>query len=143
MACYCETKNYPSASNATGRYFIPANSSKKIGVQGAQIAGSGGIAPFDIYTCKDEATMINGIDNIAQFQIYYDSGCSFNNYTLYQGAITSTLNIKNSVSSRGQNKYCGVDIVFYPSNFHQELNRVDMYHTVDLINKKQDIYRIK
>ena len=142
MACYCETKNYPSATNATGRYFIPANSSKKIGVQGAQIYNSSGVAPFIIYTCKDEATMITGIDTIANFQIYYDSGCSLNNYTLYQSAITSTLNIKDSVTN-SISIYCGVDIVFYPSNFHQELNRVDMYHTVDLIHKKQAIYRIK
>jgi hypothetical protein len=144
MACYCETRNYPDAKIYSGRYFIEANSSKKIGVKGAQIAGESGKAPFYIYTCKDISTFADGINNIANFEIFYDSGCSLNNYNRSY-SITNTLNIKDSKRADYSNKsiYCGVDIVFYPDSFHTELPIVNMYTTVDLITKIKDIYRLK
>jgi hypothetical protein len=144
MACYCETKNYPNAQVYAGRYFIEANSSKKIGVKGAQIAYDSGKAPFYIYTCKDLSTFKDGIKNIANFEIFYDSGCSLNNYSRTY-SITNTLNIKDSKRDASASKsiYCGVDIVFYPDSFHTELPFVGMHGTVDLINKIKDIYRLK
>jgi hypothetical protein len=159
MACYCSTTSYDDNGGlVSATKFIPANSSKKIGVQGQEIAGSkrGGRAPFKIYTCKDEASFGNIIDNIAQFEIWYDNSCSFNSYNLSY-SITNTINIKDSIKSLFPTPclffgspplyHCGVDIVYYPTSFLPGLPIIplpistkDGHNTRDLINGS-GIYR--